>query len=105
MSRSRFAWVFAGGLVALAFAVSPGWAGHHEKGEGHHHKKHGKHMFEKRDANGDGNVSKEEWMAASEERFAGIDSDGSGAISQEEWTAAHERMRERWKQKREKQGS
>jgi hypothetical protein len=90
-------------LAGVGFASGSVWAAHHEggdaKGKGHH-KRHGKHMFEKKDADGNGEVSKAEWLAASEARFADADTDGNGSITQQEWQDAHDRMKKRWMKKR-----
>ncbi len=82
--------------VALAVSFSPALADHH--GEGGQHK--GK-MFEKHDTNGDGVVSKEEFMNHVEEKFNKMDADGSGDISKDEAKAARENMREKVKERRE----
>ncbi len=103
---STFRFILAG-IAACGVATSAGWAAHHEDGgDGakHRQKKHG-HRFEKRDADGSGEISQQEWLAASEARFAEMDADGNGSLSQAEWDAAHQRMKERWKKKREEQGS
>ncbi len=98
----RNGWRRAGIGLAAVLAVCVGgataWGAHHEgKGDHRHGKKHhGKH-FEKRDANGDGAISKDEWMAAADARFAKMDADGDGSISQDEWKGAHEAMRKRMK--------
>ncbi len=88
------------GVVTMA-AVGVGGpilAAHHEGGGGHGKKKHGKH-FDKRDADGDGSISKDEWMAAAEAHFARMDADGDGSISREEWKSAHEAMHKRMKER------
>lgn len=48
------------------------------------------------DTNGDGAVSKEEFMAAQEKRFADMDTDGDDSISDEEYKGALGK----WKEKR-----
>lgn len=66
-------------------------------------------MFEQKDTNGDGVVSKDEFLAFSqakaEERFGKMDADGDGKITREEAQAAHEKMREqrkdRWEGRKE----
>ena len=87
--------------IAIGLVAPAAWADHHEGGKGHAEGGRGKMQerhFEKRDADGNGEISKDEWMGASEERFAKIDTDGNDAISQEESTAHHEAMRKRWKE-------
>lgn len=88
------------GAVALAFSATPALADHHEGGEGPGGDK-GK-MFEMHDTNGDGVISKDEFLAKVEERFGKMDADGNGEITKEEAQAAHEAMREKWKERREK---
>lgn len=46
------------------------------------------------DTNGDGNISKEEFMANCEKRFAKMDANGDGQITAEE----RQQMRAKWKQ-------
>ena len=88
----RFWTAFAAFAAAIAFAATAS-AGHHEAGE---KKKdgHGRY-FKMRDANGDGSISKDEWMAASEARFGKVDENGDGAVSPEEMRAAHKRRHEK----------
>jgi hypothetical protein len=78
------AWVFAGAA----------WAAHPE---GDRHGMRG-HHFEARDTDGDGSISKAEWMASAEARFKALDTNGDGVISKAEWDAGIARMREKWKQ-------
>ncbi|MEM6780524.1 MAG: hypothetical protein AAF569_01525 [Pseudomonadota bacterium] len=59
-------------------------------------------MFEKHDADGDGVISKVEFLNHAEERFDKMDADGNGSVSQEEGKEARENMREKMKEKREK---
>lgn len=53
-----------------------------------------KTWFEKMDANGDGKVSKEEWVKARESRFSAMDKNSDGFIDKDEWQAKREKMRE-----------
>lgn len=73
-------------------------------GEGHHGKKHD--MFKEHDVNGDGVVTKDEFLSASqkraEEMFSKMDADGNGSITKEESDAAREKMKEKWKERKEK---
>ena len=65
--------------------------------EGRPHK--GK-MFERHDTNGDGVISKSEFLAHAEERFSKMDADGNGEISKEEAKEAHKKRKkkfEEWK--------
>lgn len=54
----------------------------------------------KGDTNGDGMISKDEFMAKAEERFATMDANGDGKIEREEAKAAHEKKRSKMKEKR-----
>jgi len=80
--------------VAMAISMTPALAEH--DGEG----KRGK-MFEKHDTNGDGTVSKSEFLSHAEERFSKIDKDDSGDISKEEAKAARELRKEKFQERRE----
>ncbi|MEZ5814187.1 MAG: hypothetical protein R3E13_05610 [Alphaproteobacteria bacterium] len=83
--------------VALVISMSPALADHHG-GAGHHKGK----MFEKHDLNGDGVISKEEFLSHAEDKFGKMDADGNGEISKDEAEAAHAKMKEKWKERREK---
>lgn len=92
------------GTALLAVCVGAGvtFADHHEGGkEGgkkHEHGKRHKMHFEKRDSDGNGEISKAEWLAGAEARFGNMDADSDGAVTSEEWKAGHEAMRKRWKE-------
>lgn len=81
--------------VALTFGAAPALADNHSD-DG---KKGG--MFEQHDTNGDGVVSKSEFLAKAEERFAKMDLDGNGEVSKEEAKNARKAMREKMQAKRE----
>lgn len=69
---------------------------------------HTEEAFFKKDANGDGVVSKEEYLKSSEEKFAKMDADGNGSITKEErkeafkkWKKEHaekHKGKKKWKQ-------
>ena len=82
-------------VAALAISAAPALADNHSDG-----KKGG--MFAKHDTNGDGVISKSEFLAHAEERFATMDADGNGEVSKDEAKAGKEKMRERVKERREK---
>lgn len=85
-------------MLTVAFTVlggSAAMAGHH--GDGHKGK-----MFEKHDLNGDGVISKSEFLEAHEKRFDEMDADGNGEISKDEAKAGKEKMREKMKERQEK---
>ena len=54
-------------------------------------------MFDKKDANSDGVISKAEFVTHAEKKFAKMDSDGNGKITKEEvksyWNAKKEKRR------------
>ncbi|MFZ5629425.1 MAG: hypothetical protein ACOY5B_09885 [Spirochaetota bacterium] len=52
-------------------------------------------MLEKMDTNQDGKVSKEEWQAHHEQRFAEMDADKDGSITAAEVKEHHSKMREK----------
>ena len=58
-------------------------------------------MFEKKDTNSDGVISKAEFMTATEKKFAKMDADGNGSITKEEvksyWAAKKEKHKEKKK--------
>ena len=92
-------------IAVLAVASMPAMADHHGEGkmkgmDGHMKmgKMHEK-MFGKHDANGDGVVTKEEFMTTAEERFKAMDADGNGEVTMDEskayYKAKHEGMKEK----------
>lgn len=81
----------------LAFGAAPVLADNH--GEGDHKGGHKGGKFQKHDTNGDGTVSRGEFLSHAEERFSNVDTDGSGDISEEEAKAAHEAKRENMKER------
>lgn len=83
--------------VALTLAVSPALADHHGD------KKGGK--FLKLDTDGNGIVSKTEFLSGAEGRFSKMDANGDGEITKEEAQAAKEKAHERLKERREKKAA
>lgn len=57
-------------------------------------------MMEKVDTNGDGMVSKAEFMAKHEGKFAEMDADGDGNLSKEEMQSARGEMKDKMKDKK-----
>lgn len=55
----------------------------------------------KGDTNGDGVISKSEFLDRAEERFSGMDANGDGSIDREEAKAAHAKKREEMKERKE----
>ncbi len=77
--------------VVLAVGATPVLAeGHGDKG--------GK-IFEKHDTNGDGSISKDEFLTHATERFEKMDADGNGEVSKEEAKSAHKAKRAAMKDK------
>ena len=83
--------------AVLMFQAAPVLAEHHEGGEG---KKGG--IMEKIDTDGNGAISKSEYLAHAEKRFAEKDKDGNGEISKEEAKENREHRKEKMKEMREK---
>jgi Ca2+-binding EF-hand superfamily protein len=83
--------------VLLTFSAAPALADHH--GEG----KKGK-MFEKHDTNGDGVISKAEFLNHAEERFAKMDVNGDGEVSKEEGKAARAAKKEKRAERKDAKG-
>ena len=58
-------------------------------------------MFEKKDANSDGVISKAEFMSSAEKKFAKMDADNNGSLTKEEvkkyWAAKKEKYGEKKK--------
>lgn len=70
--------IFAVLFVSLAVLASPATAGHHKSGEGK------KDRFAKTDTNGDGVISRDEFMARAAKRFEKMDANGDGSLSKDE---------------------
>lgn len=83
------------GAAVLAFQATPALAEHHEGGKGHKEK-----MVSVKDTNGDGVVSKAEFLAHAEKKFATMDVNNDGSISKEEGREAKKSKREEMKEKR-----
>ena len=73
-------------------------SGGEHPGRGEFREKMRNHMEQKikeTDTNGDGSISKAEFLAKAEKRFAKMDQNGDGQITPEERKAIRERMEER----------
>lgn len=70
--------------------------------DGAHDGPHGKMMDRKMnaDTDGDGALSKTEFMAVHEKRFAEMDGNSDGSISKDEMESHRETMKEKFKEKR-----
>lgn len=85
-------------LAALALIAVPAASFAEDKPQGEH-KGPGK-MFKETDTNGDGQMSKDEFMAFHEKRFGEMDGNGDGQISADEAKAKAQEWREKMKDKR-----
>ena len=88
--------------LALTLIAGPAFADRHHDGDkdgrkGHH----GARMFDKHDTNGDGVISKAEFLEHAESKFAKMDQDSNGEISKAEAEAVHAAMKEKMKKFRE----
>ena len=61
-------------------------------------------MFAEQDANSDGSISKDEFVAHSTKRFEGMDGNKDGKVTKEEITAHYEAKKAEWKAKKEASG-
>lgn len=82
--------VMISGVTAMALALSAGFAA----AKGGHGFNGPRVSFEQLDANGDGQVTKEELAAQATIRFNAVDTNGDGNLSAEEIAAASERAKE-----------
>lgn len=86
-------------VVALTFAAPAAFAGDDYDGDKKRAGKHKKHHI---DTNGDGVVSKSEFMKAQEKKFKELDANNDGKIEREEFKAFKGKMkkkREEWREK------
>lgn len=60
----------------------------------------GMHMFEMQDADKDGTVSEAEFNAFTKKKFDEIDANKDGKLTKEESSAHHEKMKAKWKERR-----
>jgi len=74
---------FAIGFAMPAFAEGKGKGG----------------MFEKHDTDGDGVISKSEFLSHAEARFSSMDVNGDGSVSKDEAKSKHKEMREKMKER------
>ena len=61
-----------------------------------------RHGFSKMDSDGDGVISKDEFLARHQSRFAQVDTDGDGVVSEDEKAAAKEARRAKREERRAK---
>lgn len=84
--------------AALAMALGMTTAAQADDHKGDKGEKFQRHMMEKIDTNGDGVISKAEFMAAHEEKFTKMDTDGNGELSADELKAARDHMKKKGKE-------
>ena len=77
-------------ISALSIGTTAAIAGHHEDGD------HKNKMMERIDTDGDGFISKAEFMAKHEEKFAKMDLNNDGKLAKDELEAAKAKMKEKW---------
>lgn len=82
-------------LALLTVIASPAAFADHHKGEGKQKEKGKYHM--KADTNGDGIMSFDEFITMKKERFAEMDADGDGNLTREEMRNAHKKYRKKYK--------
>ena len=82
------------GACALAFSMTPALADDYEGKKDR--------MFEKLDADDDGNITKAEFLSEAEEKFAKIDADGDGTVTKAEADEMRKKWHEKMKEHREK---
>lgn len=83
------------GIAVLALNAAPSFAEDKAAASADAPKHHKSDMLKEIDADGDGAVSKNEFLAFHEKRFGEMDANNDGKISKEE----HEAMRAEWKAK------
>lgn len=92
------------GMSTVAVAASDHGGPGRERGP----RAHGAQPFKQADTNGDGEISRAEFLAASEKRasqmFDRLDANDDGVVSQAERQQAHDRAREKAQQFRVKAG-
>ena len=91
----KYLFLMSAAVIGLSVASVAAIAGDH----GHDHK--GK-MMEKVDTDGDGKISKEEFMAKHEKMFTKMDVDGDGYLSKEEMKNARTKMHDKMKKMHDK---
>jgi len=91
--RRSTRWIL-GILSAACVASGAAWATEPEGGAG---KGQGRaaQWLESKDADGNGEISRDEWMTSCEARFDKMDADGSGGVTGEEMKAARQKQRQR----------
>ncbi|MCB1531173.1 MAG: EF-hand domain-containing protein [Rhodospirillales bacterium] len=86
------------GAAVLALQALPAFAEGGRNGGPHP----GKDMFAQKDTNGDGVVSKDEFLSGAEKHFQKMDENGDGEITKDEARKSREKMKEKMKNRRQK---
>lgn len=90
------------GAAVLTIQAIPAFA--EEGGPGKHKRDGGKMMeriFTEQDANGDGAISKDEFVTHATKRFESMDGNKDGSVTKEEIKAHHDAKKAEWKAKKE----
>ena len=90
-----------GAIAISALSIGANAALAEKNGDGMHDEHKGK-MMERIDTNGDGMISKAEFMAKHEEKFTKMDVNNDGLLSMEEMKEAKAEMKEKWKEMKHK---
>lgn len=86
--------------AAVMLSGAPALADHHGDMKKMKDRSHGSYMIEKMDADGDGAVSRSEFMDAHSKKFDKWDADGDGSITKDEVEARKAGMKEKMKEKK-----
>ena len=89
--------LFLAALALVAFMGAPAMA---EQGRQGMPEGHGKMMKNEADTNDDGMLSKAEFMAMQEKRFAEMDGNSDGSVTKEEMKAHVGKMKEKFEERR-----
>lgn len=94
--------LFLATAALMVMAGTSAWAEDGPQGGPKDKKGHEKMMRKEADTDGDGFLSKAEFLKVQEERFAEMDADSDGKISKEEMRGHFGKMREKMKEARER---
>lgn len=77
-------------VVAMMLAAQPGRAEEQAGGDASHRSGRHGHMLQEMDKDGNGSVSKEEFLAGAEARFTRMDKNGDGVLTKDDMPARPE---------------